>query len=180
MVARGVPFDEWGAVDQHSARRLARDPEVKPLYLRVVFAAVGWSNLIGHAEFAIGGLALVLQSANPVTGEISIPSRSQVNTAIKRAKDMKLIHEESDYRCLVSPTWWEKAGGKGGKTCAHHRIRARSKRHKRSVGTTEERHTTSVAPTHEECRSEPLTCDNAQTLYDSDLSATHNDGEAVA
>lgn len=180
MVARGVPFDEWGAVDQHSARRLARDPEVKPLYLRVVFAAFGWSNLIGHAEFAVGGLALVLGSSDPVTGEISIPSRSQVNAAIKRAKEMNLIHEQSDFRCLVSPTWWEKAGGKGGKTCAHHRIRSRSNRHKRSVTTPANRHTRSVAPTQEECRPEPLTCGDDETLYDSVLSEPHDDGEAVA
>jgi hypothetical protein len=175
---RGIPFEEWGAVDQHQARRLARDPEVAPLYLRVALAAMGWSNLIGHAEFAQGGLAMVLQSADPVTGEISIPSRSQVNAAIKRAKGMDLIHESSTFRCLVTQVWWAKAGGKGGKTCTHHGIRSRSKRHKRSVATTEERHARSVGPTHEECRDKPSTCGDVETLYDSDLSATPDQREA--
>lgn len=176
----GIPFEEWGAIDQHSARRLARDPEVKPLYLRVVFAAMGWSNLIGHAEFAQGGLALVLQSADPQTGEIAIPSRSQVNAAIKRAKAMNLIHEQSDFRCLVTPVWWEKSGGRGGKTCSHHGIRSRSRRHKRSVATSEERHTRSVAATQEECRDKPSTCGDVETLYDSDLSATQDPAEGAA
>lgn len=179
-MSRGIHFDEWGAVDQHQARRLARDPEVAPLYLRVVLAAMGWSNLIGHAEFAQGGLALVLQSTDPTTGEISIPSRSQVNAAIKRAKDMDLIHESSTFRCLVTQTWWEKSGGRGGRTCAHHGIRSRSARHKRSVATTEKRHTRSVAPTQEECRDKPLTCGDVETLYDSVLSEPQGNGEAVA
>ena len=170
MVSRGIAFDEWGAVDQHTARRFARDPEVKPLYLRVMFAGMGWSNLIGHAEFAMGGLAMVLQSADPTTGEMSMPSRSQVNAAIKRAKEMGLVHESSDFRCLVTEAWWEKAGGKGGKTCAHHGIRSRSRRHKRSVEGDGERHKRSVAATQEKCRDEPLTCGNDKTLYDSDLS----------
>jgi hypothetical protein len=170
-VSRGIQFEEWGAIDQHTARRFARDPEIKPLYLRVMFAGIGWSNLIGHAEFAQGGLAMVLQSADPTTGEISIPSRSQVNTAIKRAKEMGLVHDSSDFRCLVTETWWEKAGGKGGRTCAHHRIRSRSRRHKRSVEEDEKRHTTSVAPTQEKCHDKPLTCGDDKTLYDSDLSA---------
>jgi hypothetical protein len=180
MTARGIAFEEWGAVDQHTARRFARDPEIKPLYLRVMFAGLGWSNLIGHAEFAMGGLAMVLQSADPTTGEISIPSRSQVNAAIKRAKEMGLVHDSSDFRCLVTEAWWEKAGGKGGRTCAHHGIRSRSRRHKRSVATTEERHTRSVTATHEECRDKPSTCGDAETLYDSVLRDTHDDGEAVA
>lgn len=167
---RGIHFEEWGAIDQHTARRFARDPEIKPLYLRVMFAGIGWSNLVGHAEFAMGGLAMVLQSADPTTGEISIPSRSQVNAAIKRAKEMGLVHDSSDFRCLVTEAWWEKAGGKGGRTCAHHGIRSRSRRHKRSVGEDGKRHKRSVGPTQEECRDEPLTCDGDETLYDSDLS----------
>lgn len=171
MVSRGIKFEEWGAIDQHTARRFARDPEVKPLYLRVMFAGIGWSNLIGHAEFAQGGLAMVLQSADPTTGEISIPSRSQVNAAIRRAKEMGLVHDSSDFRCLVTEAWWEKAGGKGGKTCAHHRIRSRSRRHTRSVEGDGERHTTSVAATQEKCHDKPSTCGDAKTLYDSDLSA---------
>ncbi len=156
-------------MDQHSARRMARDPEVKPLHFRVMFAAVGWSNLIGHAEFAPGGLGMVLQSANPRTGEMSMPDRNQVNAAIRRAKVMGLIAEDSTFRCLVTAVWWEKAGGRGGKTCSHHGIGTKRERHRRSVATNAKRHRRSVTATQEVCHGEPLTSTDAKSLYDSDL-----------
>ena len=124
MARRRIPFEEWHATNQVESRRLARDPEVKPLHLRVMFAAEGWANLIGHAEFAQGGLALVLQVSNPQTGEIHIPSRQQVRTAIDRAVEMGLIDQASDLRCLVpNRERFAKSGGHGGSTCRHHRIR---------------------------------------------------------
>ena len=172
----GITFEEWGSVDQHAARRLARDPDVKPLAMRVMFAAVGWSNLIGHAEFASGGLALVLQNADPKTGEISIPSRNQVNAAIRRAEQMGLVGDESSRFCLLAPTWWEKSGGTGGKTCNHHGIK---RRHRRGVATEGERHKRSVAATQEVCRPEPLTSANVQALSDSDLSRPHDDRKSA-
>lgn len=118
-----ITFTEWGGVDQHALRRMARDPEVKPLHFRIQYAAMGWSNLIGHAEFAPGGLAMILQSSDPRTGEMSMPGRQQIANAIRRARDMQLVGDGSNYRCLVAPDWWEKAGGHGGKTCGYHGIR---------------------------------------------------------
>lgn len=123
------PFEEWNANNQHESRRLARDPEVKPLHLRVMFAAEGWANLIGHAEFSHGGLALVLQSTDPQTGEIHIPSRSQVGAAIRRAIEMRLIEDGSTIRCLMpNVNRFHKSGGRGGKTCQHHGIDGRKRR----------------------------------------------------
>lgn len=174
----GIAFDEWGSVDQHYARLLARDPDVKPLTMRVMFAAMGWSNLIGHAEFAAGGLALVLQSANPRTGEISIPSRGQVNTAIRRAEEMGLVAPESCRHCLLAPVWWQKSGGTGGKTCDFHGIYAPSKRHKRSAAVDGKRHTRSAAAAQEKCRPKPLASDNVKTLSESDLQRPTNHREA--
>lgn len=171
----GISFDEWGSVDQHYARLLARDPDVKPLAMRVMFAALGWSNLIGHAEFAAGGLAMVLQSSDPRTGELSIPSRGQVNTAIRRAEEMGLVAAGSCRQCLLSPVWWEKSGGRGGKSCTFHGVYSRSQRHKRSAAQPAKRHKRSAAPAQEECRSEPLTSGNVKTLYDSDLPPVRQD-----
>lgn len=156
---------------------MARDPEIKPLYLRVMFAAMGWSNLIGHAEFAAGGLAMVLQSANPKTGELSIPGRSQVDTAIRRAKELGLLGEGSSQSCLVAPDWWEKAGGKGGRNCAHHGIGRSRRRHKRSVTDDGKRHKRSVTVTQEKCQSEPLTCENVDASMN--LFSTHDEGTAA-
>lgn len=174
-MSEGISFDQWGSVDQHYARLLARDPDVKPLALRVMFAALGWSNLIGHAEFAQGGLAMVLQSSDPRTGELSIPSRGQVNTAIRRAEAMGLVAAESSRQCLLTPAWWEKSGGRGGKSCTFHNIRTRPERHKRSAAEPAKRHTRSAAPAQEECRSEPLTSANVKPLYDSDLHPVRQD-----
>lgn len=124
MVSRAVNYEAWVAIDQTAAKRMARDPEIAPLWLRIMFAAIGWSNLIGHTNFAHGGLALVLQSSDPKTGELKIPSASQVANEIRTAKDKGLIGRTSDSTCLVAPDWWLKAGGTGGKSCQHHSIRA--------------------------------------------------------
>ncbi|MER6973569.1 hypothetical protein ABT304_21070 [Nocardioides sp. NPDC000445] len=108
---------------------MARDPELKPLKFRVMFAAEGWANLIGHAEFAPGGLGLVLQSANPRTGELRIPSKTTIAHAIKEAIDLGLIGKESTARCLVAdPEKFAKSGGHGGKTCRTHGLNARPRR----------------------------------------------------
>lgn len=119
-----IPFEEWVAVDQVAARRMARDPEVKPLWLRVMFAAMGWSNAIGHTNFAHGGLAFVLQDNDPEKGDLNIPRASTVAHAIAGAKQRGLIGEASDAVCLVAPDWWTKRGGRGGTSCRHHGIRA--------------------------------------------------------
>lgn len=124
-----IPFEEWCASDQHRLRQMARDPELKPLHYRVMFAAEGWANLIGHAEFAPGGLALVLQTANPRTGELSIPSMSRVSNAVRLAIDLGLIGKESTARCLVAdPEKFAKTGGHGGKTCRTHGMNARPRK----------------------------------------------------
>ncbi len=165
----GIPFEEWVGVDQHAARLRAGDSSVKPLAVRVMFAAIGWSNLIGHAEFAAQGLANILLSSNPRTGELSIPSRRQVNAAIRRAEEMGLVAEGSSRFCLLAPDWWEKAGGTGGKTCTHHGIRPRARRDKRSPAQHGDRDKRSPAPGQILSRPEPLTCANVTPLYDSDL-----------
>lgn len=121
-----IPFEEWAAINQVEARRLARDPEIKPLWHRVEYAAIGWSNRIGHAEFAPGGLAVVLQTSNPKTGALSIPSMQQVANAIAEAKERGLVDESSTARCLVARAdLVAKKGGKGGQTCKHHGINTR-------------------------------------------------------
>ncbi|TYL55753.1 hypothetical protein FXB39_00655 [Nocardioides sp. BGMRC 2183] len=160
----GISFDEWIGVDQHGARQLARDPEVGPVYLRVMFAAIGWSNLIGHAEFAPGGLAMVLQTSDPKTGELHIPSTRQVNKAIERARENKLVGDDSSRHCLLAPTWWEKAGGTGGKTCSHHHVYAPRRQRNRDLGSPGQpanRDLRSPGPGLEKSRGDALTCGDA-------------------
>jgi len=124
-----IPFEEWAAINQVEARRRARDPELKPLHYRVEYAAMGWANLIGHAEFAPGALAWILQSHNPKTGELSVPSASRVSNAIAEAKERGLVEKTSTALCLVAPMeWLAKQGGRGGRTCRHHGINSRRSR----------------------------------------------------
>ncbi len=142
-----------------------RDPDTGPLFVRVMFAALGWSNLIGHAEFpAPGGLAILLQSSDPRTGELSIPNHNQVNTAIRRAEAAGLVAEGSSLVSPLTAAWWEKAGGKGGRTCGHHRIHRSAARHTRSVNESGKRHTRSVTATHEECHRDAVTRGNVHVL----------------
>lgn len=120
-----IEFDEWAAINQREAQRRARDAQLKPLHYRVEYAAMGWANLIGHAEFAPGALAVILQSHDPRTGAWSIPSASRVANAIKVAKAMGLIDHTSTANCLVARRdWLQKGGGSGGKSCKVHGIKA--------------------------------------------------------
>lgn len=166
----GISFEEWVGVNQAMARGMSRDPEVTPMRLRVMFAALGWANLIGHAEFDPAGLCQLLMRQDPKTGELSIPSGNSVDNVIKEARDMGLIGEGSSRRCLVAPDWWEKAGGKGGKTCSHHRINTRS--HRRGVKERGISHPSGVSVTPQRCDDEPLTRQNVTGLYDSVLPET--------
>lgn len=134
----GINFEQWGAVDQLEARRMARDPDLKPMAYRVMFAAIGWANLIGHAEFAGGGLAVVLQKSNPRTGEMSIPGQQHVSNVIREARARGLVGDGSNVRCLVVPDWFEKAGGTGGRTCSEHGIRPPRRRRRETNPVTEQ------------------------------------------
>lgn len=173
----GITFEEWIGVNQAMARGMARDPEITPMKLRVMFAAIGWANLIGHAEFDPAGLCQLLMKQDPKTGELSIPSGNSVNNIIKEARDTGLVGEGSTKRCLVAPDWWEKAGGKGGRSCSHHRIN--TQRHRRGVVDRGISHRSGVTPTPERCDSEPSTCTNVTDLYDSVLPETPTDAEQV-
>src|SRR4051794_14047638 len=96
----GIPFENWGAVNQDEAQRLARNADLAPLALRLFFAAVGWANRTGHAEFASGDLADILGSHSPC-GAWRPLSRQQVSSVIARARDLGLLHPHSKARCLM-------------------------------------------------------------------------------
>jgi hypothetical protein len=112
----------YGGVNQERAKDLAADDRLSPLALRVFFAAVGWSNRIGHACFERRGLAEVLCYVDKTTGEIVRPRPQGVNKAISKAKSMGLIEPQSDARCLVlSDQLWRKRG-KGNASCSYHGV----------------------------------------------------------
>jgi hypothetical protein len=112
----------YGAVNQEAARALASSEEVRPLAWRVQWAAVGWSNRVGHACFAAGALAEILCSVDKETGEVKKPTPQGVYKAIRAAVAAGVISEESRARCLVLPrALWQK-GGKGNSSCSEHDV----------------------------------------------------------
>ena len=111
------PGAPWAAVSQFDCRRKAKTDATGPLWLRVYFAAVGWTNRVGHAEFAKGALADVLG----VSGK---PHAAQdVQKAIRAAKQHGLIGQESGARCLVLPRFHVQKEGLGTGSCQVHGLR---------------------------------------------------------
>ncbi len=126
---RRMKFEEFSGLDQAHWQHKALNPYLKPLWLRVMFAAGGWSNLIGHAEFtpSTGGLSLleILSTPDKVTGRPTPVSRSHANNAIAQAVQRGLVGEGSTPECLIAPPWLDKPGGVRltTRTCHTHGIR---------------------------------------------------------
>lgn len=112
------PGAPWGAISQLDCRAKARNPHVKPLALRVYFAALGWSNQLGHAEFAEGALASILAGEN---GQVL--TRQAVQKGMAAARAMSLIAPESGARCLVLPGYHFQKSGMGSASCRVHALR---------------------------------------------------------
>jgi hypothetical protein len=108
----GVP---WGAVSQAEHRRMAKDQR-HPLAYRVYFAALGFANRLGHAEFGERQLAAILaKGGRPL-------SRQSVRDAVDRAKGVGLVHPDSGSRCLVLGAWQFQKDGQGSRSCAWHGV----------------------------------------------------------
>lgn len=112
------PGAPWGAISQLDCRAKARDHRIRPLAFRVYFAALGWGNKVGHAEFAEGALASILgpQDGPPLT-------KQAVQKGITAAKSMALIAPESGARCLVLPGQHFQKNGLGSASCRVHAYR---------------------------------------------------------
>ncbi|MDT0451275.1 hypothetical protein [Streptomyces hesseae] len=114
-----APFQfegDFAAVAQEEYKRRARDPRFDYRH-RVEYAAMGWANQIGHAEFPPGELNKILADKDG-----TVPSKDAVNNHVRRAKDWDLVETESNRRCLVLPEdRFQK--GIGDRTCDEHGIR---------------------------------------------------------
>lgn len=175
MTGQRITFDDFAVLDLDVARRNARDPNVKPLWRRVTFAALGWANLIGHAEFNAHGLTLdgILSNLDPLTGEVSTPPRQTVNRAIREAVDAGDLAPDSNRECLVLSPWWQKAGGKVGRTCAHHGIFRRPHRNRKRSGEDGERNEKCSAPEQKTFRDVPPATGDVEALYESNSLGDH-------
>jgi hypothetical protein len=96
---------------------MAKDGE-HPLHYRVYFAALGWANRLGHAQFGEGALGRILSNED---GE-PLPAPS-VSNAIDRAKKKGLVTPDSGTRCLVLGAWRFQKAGLGSANCLTHGLR---------------------------------------------------------
>ncbi|MFB7027824.1 MULTISPECIES: hypothetical protein [unclassified Streptomyces] len=114
-----MPFQfegDFAAVSQEEYKRRAQDPRFEYRH-RVEYAAMGWTNQIGHAEFPPGELNKILADKHG-----TVPSKDAVNNHVRRAKEWGLIEPESNRRCLVLPEYrFQK--GIGDRMCDEHGIR---------------------------------------------------------
>ncbi|MGN9917662.1 hypothetical protein [Micromonospora palomenae] len=95
---------------------MARDESINPRAFRVHFAALGWANQIGHAEFGPGDLAQMLGIGYGRAAD------KAADKAVAAAKSMGLVGPDSGLRCLTLPgTMFQK--GKGSVDCKYHGAR---------------------------------------------------------
>ncbi|MFJ5542423.1 hypothetical protein [Micromonospora chalcea] len=104
---------DFAAIHQPDYRRMARDERVGTRAVRVHFAALGYGNQIGHAEFGPGELAQVLGIGH---GRAADKAASK---AVDAAKAMGLVGPDSGLRCLTLPTT-QFQKGKGSVVCKYH------------------------------------------------------------
>ncbi|MFD6640303.1 hypothetical protein ACFWDN_31305 [Micromonospora chalcea] len=105
----------FGAIHQPEYRRMARDENINPRAFRVHFAALGYANQIGHAEFGPGELAQILGIG------CGRPADKATDKAVAAAKQMGLILPASGIRCLVLPHSLFQTG-KGTTYCRFHGV----------------------------------------------------------
>ena len=111
---------EWGAYAQPAMEMWARSPDVSPMAVRVLFAALGRHDRTGHAPFRVRELAEVLSSVDRKTGALIAARPDSVSKAVRAAKELSYIADASTARCLIlSPRVFQKASG-GGATCWVH------------------------------------------------------------
>lgn len=100
----------WVAMSVTGARAKAHNAGLH-IDMRLIYAAVGYTNNIGHAEFGQGDLRKALETVKPQTGEIDTPTAVQVSKAIKRMTLAGELAEGSNAKCLILPAgMWQKDG----------------------------------------------------------------------
>ncbi|MFC9081970.1 hypothetical protein ACFTY7_34215 [Streptomyces sp. NPDC057062] len=103
-------------MSQEQYKRRARDPRFDYAH-RVEYAAMGWANQIGHAEFPPDELNKILADKDG-----KVPSNNALNNHVRKAKGWGFIETESNRRCLILPVFHFQKGI-GDATCDEHGIR---------------------------------------------------------
>ncbi|WP_067496986.1 hypothetical protein [Actinoplanes sp. TFC3] len=103
----------WGAYSQREMARWATDEKNGPLWIRVLFAALGRHNSTGHAPFGVGELARILGRTEERLDSVS--------GALRTAKKRGFIHPASNARCIVLPHHTFQKASRDRPPCRVHR-----------------------------------------------------------
>ncbi|MEV2238788.1 hypothetical protein [Micromonospora sp. NPDC049891] len=114
-----APDEDFFMLDTEMCEGFADNATIKPLYVRLVFAAYARANDIGHAEFEPGELSRILGEALP-DGELILASRQTVYSALQQAEEFGMILPGSGVRCIVLPNGFRR-GGRDRK-CFWHKV----------------------------------------------------------
>ncbi len=117
MATNPITLETWTAHADDFSREQAQADQ--PLQYRLFWLACSRANIIGHAEFGVSQLPLLLAQPGP-NGEALTPTPASVSRAITKAKGLGLLDGSSSARCLVLPANSVQRGGTGNKSCAHH------------------------------------------------------------
>ena len=100
----------WVALSVKAARERAHNPALH-INMRLLFAAVGYTNNIGHAEFEPSALRVALETYDGDTAEVVTPTAAAVSKAIKAMVLAGELEDGSCARCLILPaSAWLKEG----------------------------------------------------------------------
>jgi hypothetical protein len=70
---------------------------------RILFAALGRMDRLGHARFTKGEIARIVSQVDPATGEITTARADSLSKAISKAKETGYIGHDSRARCITIP-----------------------------------------------------------------------------
>lgn len=110
----------WTAASQYEMNQWASRPDVSPLAVRVLFAAMSRCDPSGHAPFKAGELARILGDGTVnAKGDLMPAGKGTVRNAIRAAKRLGYVLPESMARCLVlNPDVFQRGSGALTK-CVH-------------------------------------------------------------
>ncbi|WBC06770.1 hypothetical protein [Micromonospora sp. WMMA1947] len=115
----------WGDGEQFlmlsidMCEELAANVAVRPLYVRLVFAAYARVNDIGHAEFEPGEMLHVLGDVDH-DRVLTPASRQTLYSALQQAEAFGMVLPGSGLRCVLLPVGVRRGGT--GRDCHWHKV----------------------------------------------------------
>ena len=113
--------NRWAKHYQSAWNERAQDERL-PDWLRIASLAFARHAANGHARFAPGEIAQVLERVDKQTGALRRPHKANIQRAIRHAVDRDFLAAGSSSLCLVVPPHAVEGGlgGSANTRCPHH------------------------------------------------------------